>query len=376
MLHFTNWTTSSPTTKMTDMSQSTRGDYAEGTEKSGSERVGPTPLASAPLQGQKNPPAPPSKAPTVSSSLDRLVGSFFFASVSKSAVAPLERVRLILQTQSVNSLASGEEHTIKTTIECVKRIYSDQGVLAFWKGNMVVCLKFFPQHFASIYLQNVVNNQMNKVLPAVDSKTPTWSSFVDQFLRGGVIGSVSALVCYPMDVFQTLIATDLAVAPRFSGLIDCIVKTHKIQGLSGFFTGWPSSVIGIFVYRFGQLCTHKKLQELTPRGATGAVTSFLIALFSRVLVSSLTFPLDTVRRLQILDASKSLDQREFKNTIDCFQKVLSKEGVLGFYNGFAVDLIRGFASTLLLLAIDFYFIKSRPPKAVTKKTKEVKSSKE
>jgi solute carrier family 25 (adenine nucleotide translocator) protein 4/5/6/31 len=364
--------------KMADKSQSTdtgevdksdSGDTAVPRRRNGPTiRRSPTPNRPPPPRRHSSAaPAPPKKL-TYADLVNQLATDFCIGTVAKSAVAPMERIRLVLQTQSLNPLTSGEVQTIKTTIECVKRIYSDQGILGFWKGNLVICLRFFPLQFSTVVLHDIVSRKLNKLVPPTNSRVPTWRGFIDSVIRGGIIGSVSALVCYPMDVFHTLISTDLGITPRFSGSIDCLFKTIKDQGLWGLFTGWPSSVVGIFVYRFGQLCIFKKLQEFSrDRGLTGVKVSFLIVTLSRILVMPLVYPLDTIRRLQILDASKPIDQRQFKNSIDCFQQVLSKEGISGFYNGMPWDILRGIAGSLAIIAIDSYWINSPRRKAFTDK---------
>lgn len=65
------------------------------------------------------------------------------AIVSKTAIAPIERVKLLLQTQHVNNRLEGKYSGL---IDCVKRVYVEQGILSFWRGNLANIFRFFPNH--------------------------------------------------------------------------------------------------------------------------------------------------------------------------------------------------------------------------------------
>merc|ERR1712216_1082446 len=59
------------------------------------------------------------------------------AGVSKTIVAPIERVKLLIQTQDANPrIASGEIPRYTGILNCFTRVSKEQGVGAFWRGNM------------------------------------------------------------------------------------------------------------------------------------------------------------------------------------------------------------------------------------------------
>jgi len=49
-----------------------------------------------------------------------------------------------------------------------------------------------------------------------------------------------------------------------------------------------------------------------------------------------------------------MDQRRYKNSIDCFRKVWKVEGVRGFYLGIGPNLVRSFGGSLLLVGYDVF----------------------
>jgi len=56
--------------------------------------------------------------------------------VAKTATAPIERVKLIIQTQDANPrIISGEVPRYTGIGNCFSRIYNEQGFASFWRGN-------------------------------------------------------------------------------------------------------------------------------------------------------------------------------------------------------------------------------------------------
>merc|ERR1712193_251888 len=65
--------------------------------------------------------------------------------VSKTITAPIERVKLIIQTQDANpKIKSGEVPRYTGILNCFTRVAAEQGVSAFWRGNFTNCIRYFP----------------------------------------------------------------------------------------------------------------------------------------------------------------------------------------------------------------------------------------
>ena len=66
---------------------------------------------------------------------DFLIGGVA-AAVSKTAVAPIERVKLLLQTQDVNvKMESGEMKKFTGIFDCFSRIIKQEGTFYLWRGT-------------------------------------------------------------------------------------------------------------------------------------------------------------------------------------------------------------------------------------------------
>jgi len=61
--------------------------------------------------------------------------------ISKTVVAPIERVKLLMQTQRENAKVT---QPYKGSFDCFMRCLREEGVLALWRGNWVNVIRYFP----------------------------------------------------------------------------------------------------------------------------------------------------------------------------------------------------------------------------------------
>lgn len=283
---------------------------------------------------------------------DLLIGGSIGA-ISKTIMAPVERVKLLLQTMDSNpDVISGKVKRYDGIGDCFKRVYSEQGPRAFWRGNLVNCLRYAPQQGSAL----AFNDFLNAAFPQYPPED-FWKGFGVKLVSGGLAGAVANTICYPFDFARTRLASDLGKGKaQFAGITDCIVTTIKSQGITGLYTGWSVTVAGAFVYRAGQLGCFKQIQDMNPyakdKGAIGAVSSFAAVTAARTVVMPFNYPFDTVRRRMMLQSEKPVEQRLYKGSFDCFNKVMANEGFAGMYKGMIPELFRGVGGSLVIVAYD------------------------
>jgi solute carrier family 25 (adenine nucleotide translocator) protein 4/5/6/31 len=284
---------------------------------------------------------------------DLLVGGSIGA-ISKTVMAPVERVKLLMQTQDSNpDVLSGKVARYKSIGDCFSRVAKEQGMKAFWRGNLVNCLRYAPQQGSAL----AFNDAINDMFPAYDAKNDFWKSTAVKLTSGGLAGAAANTICYPFDFARTRLASDLkAGGGQFKGIWHCISSTVQSQGLTGLYTGWSVTVAGAFVYRAGQLGLFKQIQDLNPyakdKGTLGAVSSFVSVTVARSAIMPFNYPFDTVRRRMMLESEKPVDKRQYKGSFDCFNKVMKTEGFKGMYKGMVPELFRGVGGSLVIVAYD------------------------
>jgi len=274
--------------------------------------------------------------------------------ISKTIMAPVERVKLLMQTQDSNpAVLRGEVKRYSGIGDCFRRVHSEQGLKAFWRGNFVNCLRYAPQQGSALAFNDFLNN----AFPNYSSTTDFWKSFGTKLFSGGLAGACANTICYPFDFARTRLASDLKSGkPQFKGIWDCIWTTLKNQGITGLYTGWMVTCMGAFVYRAGQLGCFKQIQDLNPyqkdKGYLGGISSFLAVTVARTIVMPFNYPFDTVRRRMMLESEKPKDQRVYKGSWDCFKQVFAKEGTKGMYKGMVPELFRGVGGSLVIVCYD------------------------
>merc|ERR1712019_91836 len=66
------------------------------------------------------------------------------AAFTKTATAPIERVKLLLQSQDEMIKQGRLNKPYTGVIDCTKRVLSQEGLGSFWRGNIANVLRYFP----------------------------------------------------------------------------------------------------------------------------------------------------------------------------------------------------------------------------------------
>lgn len=66
------------------------------------------------------------------------------AAISKTTLAPVDRVKLLLQLQNGQALLVQKQYA--GMIDCLRKIYSEQGILSLWRGNSASIARCFPSY--------------------------------------------------------------------------------------------------------------------------------------------------------------------------------------------------------------------------------------
>jgi solute carrier family 25 (adenine nucleotide translocator) protein 4/5/6/31 len=66
------------------------------------------------------------------------------AGVSKTAAAPIERIKLLVQNQDEMIKQGRLDKPYKGVVDCAARVLKTEGVYPFWRGNLANVLRYFP----------------------------------------------------------------------------------------------------------------------------------------------------------------------------------------------------------------------------------------
>ena len=272
------------------------------------------------------------------------------AAVSKTAVAPIERVKLLLQVQDA-SLTISKDKRYKGIMDVLIRVPKEQGYAALWRGNLANVIRYFPTQALNFAFKDTYKNLFVK---GYDKKKDFWKFFMGNLASGGMAGATSLCFVYPLDFARTRLAADVGKGSdrEFKGLVDCLSKIVKSDGVIGLYRGFIVSVQGIIIYRaayFGMFDTLKMLftsdgQRLNFFAAWG------IAQVVTVGSGVLSYPWDTVRRRMMMQSGRK--DILYKNTWDCAVKIVKNEGMSAMFKGALSNVFRGTGGALVLAIYD------------------------
>ncbi|PBC32832.1 ADP,ATP carrier protein-like isoform X2 [Apis cerana] len=281
--------------------------------------------------------------------IDFLAGGIS-AAVSKTAVAPLERVKLLLQVQHTSKQIRPEDR-YKGMMDAFIRIPKETGFLSFWRGNLANVIRYFPTQALNFAFKDKFKALFLEGVP----KDAFWRQLAGNLASGGAAGATSLLFVYPLDFARTRLAADIGKADKreFKGLGDCIIKIFKSDGVFGLYRGFNVSVQGIVIYRaayFGFYDTSKNL--LPDPKKTPLHITFLIAQTVTTLAGIISYPFDTVRRRMMMQSGLKRAEVMYKNTLDCWIKTAKTEGIGAFFKGSLSNILRGTGGALVLTLYD------------------------
>jgi len=274
--------------------------------------------------------------------------------ISKTATAPIERVKLVIQTQDANpKIRSGEVPRYTGIGNAFMRIKAEQGMGAFWRGNGVNVIRYFPTQAFNLAFKDSIK----KAFPKYDPKTEFWKFFGVNLASGGAAGAASLTIVYPLDYARTRLASDVGSGKRdFTGLGDCIKKTVAKGGVFALYNGFGVSVMGIIAYRGVQFGTFDTIIGLNPYkddlGVMGMVSTFASAQTAVLCSAAATYPLDTIRRRLQMQSEKPPEERLYKGTTHCFTRIIKDEGVAALYKGFIANALRTVGAAMVLVLYD------------------------
>jgi solute carrier family 25 (adenine nucleotide translocator) protein 4/5/6/31 len=272
--------------------------------------------------------------------------------VSKTITAPIERVKLIIQTQDANpKIVSGEVPRYTGIGNCFSRVAKEQGMSAFWRGNFTNCIRYFPTQALNLASKDTIKGMFPKYSPKEDF----WRFLAVNLASGGAAGAFSLCFVYPLDYARTRLASDVGSGKKtFAGLGDCLVKTAQgPKGALGLYSGFGISVAGIIPYRGVQFGLNDTIKGLNPWDKevsfVGIASKWAGAQFSVIMSGFVTYPFDTVRRRLQMEAEKPTDQRLYKGAGHCLGRIMKEEGVNALFKGAGANILRGTGAALVLV---------------------------
>lgn len=267
--------------------------------------------------------------------------------IAKTATAPIERVKILLQLQAVSTQIS-EDKRYKGIIDCFRRVPKEQGFLSFWRGNTANVIRYFPTQA----LNFAFKDKYKKLFVRHNPKTDFWKFFAGNLASGGAAGATSLLFVYPLDFARTRLAADVGTGAnrQFTGLGNCVMSIYRSDGMRGLYRGFGVSVGGIIVYRAAFFGGYDTAKTMFLKDNKSFLASWVVAQVVTTAAGVVSYPFDTVRRRMMMQAGRK--DILYTSTLDCWKKILVREGPQAFFKGALSNAIRGSGGAIVLVLYD------------------------
>jgi len=296
--------------------------------------------------------APAKKAPPKLGFVENFVLSGCAAVISKTAAAPIERVKLLVQNQGEMLKQGKISEPYKGVVDCTLKTMKTEGIQSFWRGNLANCIRYFPTQA----LNFAFKDQIKAAFKA--SKTDANSvKFAKNIASGGCAGALSLCFVYSLDYARTRLANDTKSAKKagaaatreFNGLIDVYKKTLATDGIAGLYRGFVISCVGIIVYRGCYFGFYDTLKPLLLGDNASFAATFALGYGVTVVSGLISYPVDTIRRRMMMTSGQA---EKYNGSFDCFVKIMKKEGFMALMKGAGANILRGVAGAGVLSGFD------------------------
>jgi solute carrier family 25 (adenine nucleotide translocator) protein 4/5/6/31 len=270
------------------------------------------------------------------------------AVTSKTIAAPIERIKLIVQNQEEMIKKGTLEKPFKGIGDCFAWLMKNEGPLAFWRGNLANCIRYFPTQALNFAFKGRIKAQFK-----VSKDDSAVTRLGKNVASGGLAGAMSLCFVYSLDYTRTRLANDLKSNKgggerQYSGLLDCMSKTFKAEGMQGLYRGFVISCVGIVIYRGFYFGLYDTIMPYLPEDVSFAVR-FGVGYAVTVSAGLMSYPIDTIRRRMMMTSGEGV---KYNGSMDCASQILKAEGFMSFMKGAGANVLRGMAGAGVLAGFD------------------------
>ena len=262
--------------------------------------------------------------------------------ITKTSIAPLERIKILFQIQGMKKDGIGENRQYKNVFQASSKILNEEGFLAFYKGNGANVLRVIP-----VYALKFAFNDAFKASIARPGQSIKNLDMSQRMAAGTAAGLCQACITYPLEVVRTRLALGPGMGIQYRGIIDCARRTIVDEGLRGLYKGLGPTILSGAPYVGLQMTLYAEFKKINGKGTV--LQDLTNGAAAGICAQSLTYAGDTVRR-QMQSNGIGGTERIYKNSWDCCKKIYRNEGLVGFFRGMPLNCFRAIPGAAIQFA--------------------------
>ncbi|XP_045523152.1 graves disease carrier protein-like isoform X1 [Pieris brassicae] len=264
---------------------------------------------------------------------------------AKTTVAPLDRIKILLQAQS----SQYKHHGV---FGGLMAIVKQESFLALYKGNGAQMVRIFPyaaSQFTSFEIYKTYLSGLS--IPMIQHG--------DKFIAGAGAGLTSVTLTYPLDTIRARLAFQITGEHRYTGIAHAASTMFKTEGgIRALYRGFVPTMVGMVPYAGFSFYCFESLKYLCmkyfptslcrkcDRNTGGLVLSvpgkLLCGGLAGAVAQSVSYPLDvTRRRMQLAAMDPATKHFGSIGMFSTLAHIYRENGVIrGLYRGMSVNYIR------------------------------------
>jgi len=281
-----------------------------------------------------------------------LVGGLSSA-VLKVATAPLHRAKILVQAEGELLRLGHIARPFGGFVSALKHVAHTEGMSGLFRGTLAELVSYYPVQALNFFLQDTIH-----LLFKMSKEQHGYAAwFLANLAKGTLAGGLSLLVVYPLGLAATVLAADV-IEPQlgretytYSSMAGVCRKTLEHSGISGLYSGFGASLLGIVVYR----ATYFGLYDLIrAKFNESFLMKFLLGWTVTMLAGLLAYPFDTVRKRMMLAAATPM---AYTSMLDCVLTIAREEGVGAFFAGALSNTLRSMVASIVLNSIQLFHVR-------------------
>lgn len=281
-------------------------------------------------------------------SLSLLSGAIAGA-LSRSAVAPIERLIILRQTRN-------EKYVKLSMFSSLKLMYQTEGFTSLFKGNGANCVRIAPFQAIEFFMFEYYKYIFDLVTIKNSFRVHDTARYL---ICGALAGMTASAIVYPIDLCKTILAVQTQKDTKYKGIFRTIYLVGKEKGVLALYKGMGASLFGIAPYASLKLTFFQLLKNFfygkgVDKRKISSSMNLVFGAMAGCFAVTVTYPTDFLRRrMQVLIFQMSSEGKSERVRLPTLVKsIIRKEGFLVFYTGLGATYLKVIPSTALAFAIN------------------------
>ncbi|CAA2995552.1 mitochondrial substrate carrier family P [Olea europaea subsp. europaea] len=275
---------------------------------------------------------------------------------AKTAVAPLERVKILFQMRRTEFHCLGQVGTFQ-------KIAKTEGLLGFYRGNGASVARIVP--YAALHY--MANEEYRRWIilgvPGI-GRGP-----VLDLIAGSFAGGTTVLFTYLLDLIWTKLAYQVNDSSKlnikrlvptekvYKGIWNCFSNIWQEAGIRGLYRGVAPSLYGIFSYAGLKFYFYEEMKSNVPENHKKDITVNLVCgSIAGLLGQTFTYPPDVVRRQMQVQRLQTSSSSDMKGTMKTLVMIVQRQGWKQLFSGLSINYLKVNMNIFFFFFLASFFI--------------------